>query len=86
MLPTGPCTRYWTPITTAGCSAAQAPHSDCEAALNNVAANSTAKAKGTVLRIRDRGQHATTIEARSGMLRHTSHVKEESFKRHNIAL
>eukprot|EP00959_Pyramimonas_sp_CCMP1952_P318390 6662343-Pyramimonas_sp.AAC.1 len=44
-----------------------------EGALNN----DTAKAaKGIELRIRARGQHATSIEARNGILRHLLHAME----------
>eukprot|EP00959_Pyramimonas_sp_CCMP1952_P387093 8112428-Pyramimonas_sp.AAC.1 len=36
----------------------------------------SSRQKGTALRIRARGQHATTIEARNGILRHLLHVME----------
>eukprot|EP00959_Pyramimonas_sp_CCMP1952_P202516 4235073-Pyramimonas_sp.AAC.1 len=49
-------------------------YSDGEGALNNDTAKAVLKAKGTELRIRARGQHATTIEARNGVLRHLLHV------------
>eukprot|EP00959_Pyramimonas_sp_CCMP1952_P252589 5277467-Pyramimonas_sp.AAC.1 len=43
---------------------------DGEGALNNGTAKAVLKAKGTELRTRARGQHATTTEARNGILRH----------------
>eukprot|EP00959_Pyramimonas_sp_CCMP1952_P046412 969350-Pyramimonas_sp.AAC.1 len=44
-----------------------------EGALNNDSAKAALEAKGTELRILARGQHATTIEARNGILRHLFH-------------
>ena len=61
-------------------------YSDGEGALNNDKAKAIMKHKGTELRIRARGQHATTIEARNGILRHLLHVMEEDLKRHDIPL
>ena len=60
--------------------------SDGEGALNNDTARGILKHKGTELRIRARGQHATTIEARNGILRHTMHLMEEDLKRNDISL
>eukprot|EP00959_Pyramimonas_sp_CCMP1952_P337499 7067824-Pyramimonas_sp.AAC.1 len=51
-------------------------YSDGEGALNNDPATAVLKAKGIELRIRARGQRATTIEARNGILRHILHVME----------
>eukprot|EP00959_Pyramimonas_sp_CCMP1952_P215841 4514670-Pyramimonas_sp.AAC.1 len=51
-------------------------YSDREGALNNDTAKAGLKAKGTELRMRARGQRATTIEARNGTLRHLLHVME----------
>eukprot|EP00959_Pyramimonas_sp_CCMP1952_P120197 2513186-Pyramimonas_sp.AAC.1 len=48
--------------------------SDEEGALNNDTAKAVLKAKRTELRMRARGQNATTIEARNGRLRHLLHV------------
>ena len=56
-------------------------YSDGEGALNNDTAEAALKAKGTELRIRARGQHATTIEARNGILRHLIHVVESELQR-----
>eukprot|EP00959_Pyramimonas_sp_CCMP1952_P187874 3928198-Pyramimonas_sp.AAC.1 len=42
---------------------------DGEGALNNDTAKAVLKAKGIELRMRARGQYATTIEARNGILR-----------------
>eukprot|EP00959_Pyramimonas_sp_CCMP1952_P338865 7096510-Pyramimonas_sp.AAC.1 len=50
--------------------------SDGEGALNNDTAKTVLKAKGAEPRIHARGQHATTIEARNGRLRHLLHVME----------
>eukprot|EP00959_Pyramimonas_sp_CCMP1952_P357614 7487753-Pyramimonas_sp.AAC.1 len=55
---------------------AKALYSDGGGALNNDPAKAVLKAKGAELRIRARGQHATTIEARSGILCHLLHVME----------
>eukprot|EP00959_Pyramimonas_sp_CCMP1952_P113941 2382603-Pyramimonas_sp.AAC.1 len=46
-------------------------HSDGEGALNADTAKSILKAKVAELRMRARGQRATTIEARNGTLRDT---------------
>eukprot|EP00959_Pyramimonas_sp_CCMP1952_P066495 1388308-Pyramimonas_sp.AAC.1 len=51
-------------------------YSDREGALNNATATAVFKTKGTELRIRARGQRATTTEARNGILRHLLHVME----------
>ena len=61
-------------------------YSDGEGALNNDTANAVLKAKGSELRIRARGQHATTIEARNGILRHLLHVMEAELQRLDIPL
>eukprot|EP00959_Pyramimonas_sp_CCMP1952_P283211 5920165-Pyramimonas_sp.AAC.1 len=45
-------------------------YSDGEGARNSDIAKAILKAKGTELRMRARGQRATTIEARRGALRH----------------
>eukprot|EP00959_Pyramimonas_sp_CCMP1952_P243840 5097204-Pyramimonas_sp.AAC.1 len=42
--------------------------------------------KGTELRIRARGQHAATIEARNGILRHLLHVMEAELNWSDIPL
>eukprot|EP00959_Pyramimonas_sp_CCMP1952_P017549 372401-Pyramimonas_sp.AAC.1 len=57
---------------------------DGEGALNNDTAKAVLKAKGAELRIRARGQHATTIEARNGILRHLLHVMEAELNRLDI--
>eukprot|EP00959_Pyramimonas_sp_CCMP1952_P076702 1602863-Pyramimonas_sp.AAC.1 len=51
-------------------------YSGGKGALNNDTAKAVLKAKGAELRIRARGQHATTIEARNGTLRHLLRVME----------
>eukprot|EP00959_Pyramimonas_sp_CCMP1952_P312792 6547478-Pyramimonas_sp.AAC.1 len=51
-------------------------YSDGEGAHNNDIAKAVLKAKGTELR-----QHATTIEARNGILRHLLHVMEAELNR-----
>eukprot|EP00959_Pyramimonas_sp_CCMP1952_P315571 6604750-Pyramimonas_sp.AAC.1 len=51
-------------------------HSDGEGTLSNGTATAAFQAEGTELRIRPRGQRATTIEARSCILRHLLHVME----------
>eukprot|EP00959_Pyramimonas_sp_CCMP1952_P225992 4726087-Pyramimonas_sp.AAC.1 len=56
-------------------------YSDGEDALNHDTAKAVLKAKGTELRIRARGQHATTIEARNGIIRHLLHVVEAELNR-----
>ena len=53
-------------------------------AFNIDAAKAILKSKGAELRIRARGQRATAVEARSGILRHLLHVMEEELKRHDI--
>eukprot|EP00959_Pyramimonas_sp_CCMP1952_P331564 6943064-Pyramimonas_sp.AAC.1 len=58
----------------------QGTHSDGEGALNNDTAKEVLKAKGAELRIRARGQRATTLEGRSGVLRHLLHVVETELK------
>eukprot|EP00959_Pyramimonas_sp_CCMP1952_P071316 1489197-Pyramimonas_sp.AAC.1 len=60
--------------------------SDREGALNNDIARAVLKAKGTELKIRARGQHATTTEARNGILRHLLHVMEVEPNRLDIPL
>eukprot|EP00959_Pyramimonas_sp_CCMP1952_P019954 421434-Pyramimonas_sp.AAC.1 len=45
-------------------------YSDGEGALNNDTARAVLRAKGIELSMRARGKHATTIEARNGILRH----------------
>eukprot|EP00959_Pyramimonas_sp_CCMP1952_P247320 5169994-Pyramimonas_sp.AAC.1 len=65
---------------------AKALYSDGEGTLNNDAAKAAHKAKGTELRIRARGQRATTIEARSGILRYFLQVMETELKRLDITL
>eukprot|EP00959_Pyramimonas_sp_CCMP1952_P372088 7791364-Pyramimonas_sp.AAC.1 len=65
---------------------AKALYSHGEGALNNDTAKAVLIAKGTELRIRARGQHATTIEARSGTLLHLLHVMETEFKRLDLPL
>eukprot|EP00959_Pyramimonas_sp_CCMP1952_P342744 7180232-Pyramimonas_sp.AAC.1 len=56
---------------------AKVPYSDGEVALNNDTAPAVLAAKkGTGFRMRARGQHATTIETRTGILRHLLHVME----------
>eukprot|EP00959_Pyramimonas_sp_CCMP1952_P090545 1895499-Pyramimonas_sp.AAC.1 len=47
-----------------------------EGVLSSDIAKAVLQAKGTELRIRARGQRATTIEARNGILRHLLHVVE----------
>eukprot|EP00959_Pyramimonas_sp_CCMP1952_P172961 3614348-Pyramimonas_sp.AAC.1 len=56
---------------------ATAMYSDGEGALNNDTAKAVLKAKGAERRVHARGQHATTIEARDGIPRHTLHAMEE---------
>eukprot|EP00959_Pyramimonas_sp_CCMP1952_P450039 9423008-Pyramimonas_sp.AAC.1 len=51
-------------------------YSDGEVALDDGSAKAVLKAKGTELRARARGQHATTIEARNDRLCHLFHVME----------
>eukprot|EP00959_Pyramimonas_sp_CCMP1952_P110220 2306014-Pyramimonas_sp.AAC.1 len=64
---------------------AKALYSDAEGALNKDAAKAVLKANGTEL-IRARGQHATTIEARNGVLRNLLHVMEAELNRLDIPL
>eukprot|EP00959_Pyramimonas_sp_CCMP1952_P120345 2516487-Pyramimonas_sp.AAC.1 len=52
---------------------AKARYSDGEGALNNDTAKAVFEAKSTELRMHARGQHATTIEARNGILHHLLH-------------
>ena len=59
-------------------------YSDGEGALNNDAAKAILTYKGIELRVRARGQRATAIEARNGVLRHLLRVMEEELKRHDI--
>eukprot|EP00959_Pyramimonas_sp_CCMP1952_P270555 5656161-Pyramimonas_sp.AAC.1 len=61
-------------------------YSDGEGALNNDTAKTVLKAKGTELRIRARGHHATTIEARNGILRRLLHVMEAQLNKLDIPL
>eukprot|EP00959_Pyramimonas_sp_CCMP1952_P120283 2515257-Pyramimonas_sp.AAC.1 len=61
-------------------------YSDGEGALNNDTLKAVLKAKGTELDIRARGQHATTIEARNGILRHLLRVMEAELNRLDIPL
>eukprot|EP00959_Pyramimonas_sp_CCMP1952_P243314 5085904-Pyramimonas_sp.AAC.1 len=49
-------------------------YSDGEGTLNNYTAQAVLETKGAELRIRARGQHGTTIEARHGILPHLFHV------------
>eukprot|EP00959_Pyramimonas_sp_CCMP1952_P455371 9471445-Pyramimonas_sp.AAC.1 len=49
-------------------------------ALNNDTARAVLKTRGAELRMRASGQRATTIEARSGRLRHLLHVMETGLK------
>eukprot|EP00959_Pyramimonas_sp_CCMP1952_P387210 8114927-Pyramimonas_sp.AAC.1 len=55
---------------------AKALYSEGEGALNNDTAKAVLKANGSELRIRARGQRATTIESRNGILRPLLHVME----------
>eukprot|EP00959_Pyramimonas_sp_CCMP1952_P231651 4841958-Pyramimonas_sp.AAC.1 len=55
---------------------AKVRYSNGEGALNNGTAKAVLKAKATKLRMRARGQRATTIEARNGIIRHILHVLE----------
>eukprot|EP00959_Pyramimonas_sp_CCMP1952_P015311 324250-Pyramimonas_sp.AAC.1 len=52
-------------------------HTDGEGALKNGAAEAILEAKGTASCIRARGQRAAVVEARSGILRKSSHVMDE---------
>eukprot|EP00959_Pyramimonas_sp_CCMP1952_P216358 4525183-Pyramimonas_sp.AAC.1 len=56
------------------------------APINNDTAKTVLKANGTELRIRARGQHATTIATRHGRLRHLLHVMDSDFNRLDIPL
>ena len=49
--------------------------------LNNDIDKAVLKSEGAELRTRARGQHAATIEARSGVLRRALHVMEEELKK-----
>eukprot|EP00959_Pyramimonas_sp_CCMP1952_P240930 5035455-Pyramimonas_sp.AAC.1 len=55
-------------------------YSDEEGAFDNDAAEAVLEGKGIELRIRARGQRATTIEAIRGRLRHVLHVMESELK------
>eukprot|EP00959_Pyramimonas_sp_CCMP1952_P315616 6605926-Pyramimonas_sp.AAC.1 len=59
---------------------AKALYSDGEGATNNDTVKSVLKARGTELRMRARGQRATTIEARSGILSHLLYAREAELK------
>ncbi len=61
-------------------------YSDGEGALNNDAAKAMMANKGTELRIRAPGKHATSIESRNGILRGVLHMIEEELNRHNIPI
>eukprot|EP00959_Pyramimonas_sp_CCMP1952_P344732 7219900-Pyramimonas_sp.AAC.1 len=65
---------------------AQVLYSDGDGAFNTDTSKAVLKAKGTELRIRARGQHATTIEAINGILRHLLHVMEAELHRLDIPL
>eukprot|EP00959_Pyramimonas_sp_CCMP1952_P419665 8790277-Pyramimonas_sp.AAC.1 len=65
---------------------AKVVYSDGEGARNNGTAKAVLKAKGTELRIRERGQRATTIEARHDRLRHLFRVMETELKVLDIPL
>eukprot|EP00959_Pyramimonas_sp_CCMP1952_P240777 5032319-Pyramimonas_sp.AAC.1 len=65
---------------------AEVLYSDGGGALDEDTAEAVLKAKGTELRIGARGQHATTIEARSGMLRHLLNFMEAELNRLDIPL
>eukprot|EP00959_Pyramimonas_sp_CCMP1952_P150938 3158777-Pyramimonas_sp.AAC.1 len=68
--------RSWMHTISAGCSLDLLRYSDGEGALNNDTAKAVIKTKGTELRMRARGQRATMIEARNGILRHLLRVME----------
>eukprot|EP00959_Pyramimonas_sp_CCMP1952_P114632 2396693-Pyramimonas_sp.AAC.1 len=86
------CVRYatgiWIPDKTMTCildaynqswmqfGPAKVLYSDGEGALNNDTAEAALQADGTEQRTRARGRHATTIDARNGILRHLHHVME----------
>eukprot|EP00959_Pyramimonas_sp_CCMP1952_P392971 8234350-Pyramimonas_sp.AAC.1 len=59
---------------------------DGEGTLNNDVAEAVLPAKDTELRIRARGQHAITIEAGSGILRHLLRVVEAKLNRLDMPL
>ena len=61
-------------------------YSDGEGALASDISKELLRSMGTELRIRAHGQHATTIEARHGILRHLLHVMEEELKSRNRPL
>eukprot|EP00959_Pyramimonas_sp_CCMP1952_P231398 4836783-Pyramimonas_sp.AAC.1 len=65
---------------------AKALYSDGEGALHNDIANAVLKARGAELGICARGQRATTIEARTGILRHLLHVMEAKLNRLDMPL
>eukprot|EP00959_Pyramimonas_sp_CCMP1952_P157461 3293007-Pyramimonas_sp.AAC.1 len=70
-------------ITSAGCSSDLPEYSTPTERVNLTMTPQKAfpKAKGTELRIRAHGQHATTIEARSGILRHLLRAMEAKLNR-----
>eukprot|EP00959_Pyramimonas_sp_CCMP1952_P394013 8255860-Pyramimonas_sp.AAC.1 len=55
---------------------AEVLYSDGKGGLNKDTAKADLKAKGIELRVRARGQHAATTEARNGILRHLLHAME----------
>ena len=57
---------------------------DGEGGLSNEVAKERLAARAAELRVRAPGQHATTIEARSGILRMTLHLIEEDMKRASV--
>eukprot|EP00959_Pyramimonas_sp_CCMP1952_P156478 3272627-Pyramimonas_sp.AAC.1 len=65
---------------------AEVLYSDRAGAFNNDTAKAVLEAKGTELRIRARGQRATLIEARNGILRHLLGVMGTELKRLDIPL
>eukprot|EP00959_Pyramimonas_sp_CCMP1952_P349565 7324336-Pyramimonas_sp.AAC.1 len=75
-------------VISAGCSFGPAKvfYSDVEGVLNNDTARAVLKARGNELRIRARGQHATTIEARNGIPRRLLHVMVAQLHRLDIPL
>ena len=64
----------------------KAMHSDGKGSLNNDAAKEVLKSKGTELRTRAHRQRATTIEARTGTLRATTHMMEADLEGHDMPL
>eukprot|EP00959_Pyramimonas_sp_CCMP1952_P084865 1774614-Pyramimonas_sp.AAC.1 len=61
-------------------------YSDGEGALNNDTAKAVFNAKCTELWMRARGQRATTIEARTDILRHLLHAIEAELNRLDMPL